>query len=180
MSMPSARGGRKPSAPLDLEVIRELKTGDLETILTSPKAGTGVTLAAIRHGHHLLAQALAKGCKPGEASLITGYSPSRISILQSDPAFAELISHYKSLVDERFTEVAERMKALGLSAMDELQERLEVNPEGFTNREMMELTELMLVKPGNGGGGRAPTGTLPMIAVQFVSAPGVTIEGKAE
>jgi hypothetical protein len=177
--VPSARGGRKPTLPLEITIVRDLSPDDLPQLAQpipadAPRSGM---LVKLRHGHHLLAQALAKGMKPGEAALATGYCLSRISVLQGDPAFAELLAHYRDLADVRFIDVAERMKGLGLTAMDEIQDRLDTTPEGFSNRELMELADLMLVK-----GKMAPQGGsagAPAIMVQFISSEsGVTIDGE--
>lgn len=165
-----ARGGRKPAQPSQIEIVRELGEGDLVELNGARSTSTPATLVSLRHGHHMLAQALAKGMKPGEASLVTGYSSSRISVLQTDPAFKELLAHYKSLADSQFVDVLERMKQLGLSSMEELQERLDLSPESFSHGQLMDLTELMLVK-GQGKGGGGPQTPGPTIEVKFISAP---------
>ena len=172
--MASARGGAKRAKPLEIEIVRGLTEQDLALIQSGEALGSEPPkLATLRHNHHLLAQTLAKGVKETEASLITGYSLSRISILKSDPAFKELLAGYASLHEEKFVEVLDRMKALGLSTLDEIQERLESDPGKFSNRELFELTELMLAKGRNlsapmGGSALGPGGVT--LNVKFVSA----------
>lgn len=161
----SARG--KKASPLAMRVVRELNEGDrAELENPSPKGVEIQQIAKLRHTHHMLARLLAQGTPPGEASLITGYSPSRISVLQRDPAFAELLTYYKTQTEQVYLNVHERMASLGMATVDELQERLESDPEAFSNRELMELAELLLdrtVAPpkgakgqAGGGGGAAP------------------------
>lgn len=189
-SLPSARGGRRVAQPLAIELVRSLTVEDVPLLENPPPVGSeSRAIAELRSTHHSLAQVLAKGHTNEEAALITGYSPSRISILRSDPAFAELLSHYQVMREQVFVDVLDRMKVLGLSTLEELQSRLEQRPEGFTARELMEMTELLLIKgrtgvAGAAGGERGPQGgNLPIINVSFVSADpkqSIVIDGKSE
>lgn len=174
LAIGSARGRR--AAPLSMSVVRELNAADLELILNPPPQGiTATPLSKLRHSHHMLARLLAEGRKPGECAMMTGYSPSRISILQNDPAFQELISYYKDNVEAKYLDVHERLAALGLSSLDELQERLENNPEDFKNRELMELAEFAmdrsLTKEARKGGAQQAGAVVPSVNVVFVGAP---------
>jgi len=88
-----ARGGRKPSAPLFIGEPRELTEDDLKELVNPTALNSAPSqLQRIRSTHHRLAQLVAEGRKGTEISLIMGYSQSRISILQSDPAFQALIA----------------------------------------------------------------------------------------
>jgi len=146
-SLRPARGGRKPrKKQVVWEVIRSLTLDDI-TLLNTTLPAPRQTLTQIRHSHHQLAQLLAEGRQQSEAALLTGYSPTYVSILKDDPTFQELIAYYASQTEMVFVDVLERMKSLGLSTLDELQARLEADPSDFSNRELMEQVELMLVKP---------------------------------
>lgn len=169
----SARGGRKLAAPLQIEVVRALTPDDLP-LLINPPPSTGPKQSAVqemRHGHHLLARTLAEGHSQEEASLITGYSPAYISTMKGSPAFEELLAYYQQQKELIFVDVMERMKALGLSGLDELQSRLAKEPDRIAFRELLELVETTLVKgrtpqaqqPGTGGPG-------VVVNVKFVSA----------
>jgi hypothetical protein len=174
VSFPDARGGRRPSGPaVQIAIARALTQDDLETLATRQAAPQGQRLARIRHSHHLLAQCLARGSTQAEASAITGYDPAYISALRGDPAFEELLAHYAGVAGELFVDVMERMKALGLSTIDEIAHRFESDPEAFSNRELMELAELMLIKPkrleqAQGAGAGAGAGA-PTININFVA-----------
>lgn len=162
VSFPDARGGRKRSEPVQIAIARPLTEADLETLAARSAAPTGQRLSRIRHSHHLLAQCIARGSTQAEASAITGYDPAYISALKGDPAFDELLAHYAGVAGDLFVDVLERMKALGLSTVDEISHRLETDADAFSNRELMELAELMLVKPRRidaigGAGGSAST-----------------------
>ena len=177
----SARG-RKP-APLEMMVRRELTLADKDE-LENPSARQSTTppLLRLRNTHHMLARCLAEGRPQAEVGLITGYSPSRISILQGDPAFQELIQYYKSQVEGMYLNVHERLAALGVSTIEELQQRLEDEPEGYSNRELMELASLTLDRsvapPKNKTQGQSQGGTGVAISVNFVQAPehGLTLD----
>jgi len=158
-----------------MEQVRELTGADLELIHNPPPKGIVATpLSRIRNSHHMLARLLASGKKPGEVSLITGYSPSRVSVLQNDPAFKELVEYYSTQVEAKYLDVHERLASLGLSTLDELQERLESDPQAFKNRELLELAEFALdrsvTKEARKGGGNGAGGP-PAISISFVGAP---------
>ncbi len=171
----SARG-RRGAAASGLEVVRELGSDDLP-LLCNPTAvaAPSQSLRQIRHSHHQLAQLLARGdSSQEEAALITGYSPSYISILKGDPAFRDLVSYYVGQREQRVVDVYERMRTLGLSTLDELQRRLEENPEEYTIRLLLEQLETLVVKPAQvartfGAAGSAG-GSAVSVSVNFVTA----------
>lgn len=173
-----ARGGRRASAPLMLEVARVLEPGDLQA-LGGAVAAPAQRLLQIRHSHHQLARLLCEGREQAEVSLLTGYAPSYISSLQNDPAFAELLTYYAIQREQVFIDTVEALKGLGLNTMAELQRRLEEAPEKFSNREIMEALELLLVKPmaaqakGPIGGQIGPA---PSINISFVGASPQTLD----
>lgn len=144
-----ARGGRRPArSDLTIEIVRSLTESDLPKLVSpDPLHSKPIPIQQLRSSHHQLAQLLAQGRPDNEVALITGYSPSRISILRSDPTFSELLASYQSIREKVFVDTLERMKVLGLSTLDELQERLEAEPHKWSNRELMEMADLMLVKP---------------------------------
>lgn len=159
--------------PLRLEVLRELGPDDVAA-MPSPAAKPPI-VAKLRHTHHLLARLLAEGRKAVEVSAITGYSQSRISILQQDPAFRELIEHYKSQVHEAYLNVHGRLAALGVTCVEELQERLEDNPGQFTPAQLREIAEMAFdrsVAPKKGAAAGASGAPGVSISVTFQdSAP---------
>ena len=187
----SARGARGPKAKgkVEVEFVRELQESDLEGLQKSgvpAPQGQGL-IAQLRYSHHQLAMLLARGASDVEASQITGYSPSWISSIKGDPAFRELLAYYGAQRELVNLDVLERMKALGMNSLEELQDRLESNPESFAPRELMELTELMLIKgraaPGSrqGAGPQAAGGGGGVVVnVKFVSPSGPIVDGRIE
>ena len=137
--------------PLTVGMSRELVSNDLTAELNS----TTPALKSIRETHHQLARLLASVLKQVEVSAITGFSQSRISILKADPAFAELIEHYRGVADSAFADVRGQLAGMSLDAVQELRDRLHDQPDSFRNRELMDLATAMLDRTGHG-----PTSTV--------------------
>lgn len=137
--------GRRELPPPELEFHRELAPEDAAAALAAgPEAGTPVPLGRIRAHHHLLARLLGEGRTAADCSRITGFTPSWISTLQTNPAFAELIDHYRGEVTEKYLDVHTRLAGLGASAVEELQDRLETDPNQFSVRALKEVAEMAL------------------------------------
>ena len=174
----SARGGQKASLPLTLEISRSLTAADIPTLLApAPKGSTSPLVKELRSQHHLLAQMIAKGDHDqNEIALLTGYSISRISILKQDPAFAMLVADYSAQRELVFQEVLDRMKGLGIMAAEELQARLEAEPDKWTKGELMQLmdragfSQNLPVKANGQGPGTGAHGPIA-VQVNFVSDP---------
>jgi hypothetical protein len=172
LAFKSARGARGPKAkqPLFVSFSRELNLADLDALNNpSPLGSETPVIKRLRSQHHTLARLLSGGMKAVEASLVTGYSQSRISLLQKDPAFQELMSYYKGQAEECFVDVHKRLGDLGTAVVEELQERLEEDPEGFSHKELLAVAELALdrsVAPPKTRVGQVG-GQLPSIAISF-------------
>lgn len=168
--LPPRRGGRV-ARRVRWQVVRVLRVpGDLP-LLFERQPRPRKTLKQIRHSHHQLARLLAEGVAQEEAGLITGYSPSYISVMKTDEAFQGLIQYYVTQREIKFVDVVDRMRSLGLSTLDELQARLESEPEEWTRRELMEMAELMLVKPAAARTPMVQNSLAPVsVNVRFVTA----------
>lgn len=138
--------GRQLSG-LEVELLGRADAADLVPS-SSVSTQQAPTIKRLKQIHHELARLIASGLSMAEVAASTGYSASRISILQKDPSFKGLVDHYKAHRDEIFCDVHKRMATLGLDAADELQERLETNPESFS---VGQLTELMKATLDRGG-----------------------------
>lgn len=115
--------GRAPRA-VEVEFLRDLGEADL-VLLASERQVTAPSIKRLRDRHHALARLLAQGMSNAEASAITGYDPSRISILKKDPTFAELVAHYHTQENALLAEFTERATTLTLEAMNVLQDAAE-------------------------------------------------------
>jgi hypothetical protein len=134
---------------LTAEAVRELTTADLE-LLNTDRGVKPVSIQRLRDSHHALAKALARGMDNTEASVHTGYSISRISILRSDPAFSELVESYRQQQNLAEANVTERISTLKLDFLEELRSRLEEKPETFSNRETLDCFKELADRSGNG------------------------------
>lgn len=135
--------GTPAPVPFAVAYARDLTPDDLVILDTVPAGETVTPVKRLRFAHHTLARLLAGGKAPAEAAAITGHAVQRVRDLQSgDPAFRELIAHYKSVIDQQYMDAAARLAMLGMTATEELQERIEESPGKFTNRELKEVIEM--------------------------------------
>lgn len=135
--------------PLAAAVSRELSLEDLILLETTPLGSKPPAIQKIRAIHHAAARLLAVGTKSRDVAIATGLCESRISILQCDPAFAELVSFYSAREDQRFEDVQERARILGLSALEELQERLEESPKEIPSKILVSIMTASLDRGGH-------------------------------
>lgn len=139
--------GRAKKAPQAL-YVRDLTNADLDMLAT--ERGTAARpIQRLRDRHHFLARCLANGMSNTEASAVTGYDPSRISILIKDPTFKELVSHYQVVKDSFRAEFQDRAELLALTAMNELQERLEDDPESMSAPTLLEVMKTTADRTGH-------------------------------
>lgn len=149
LQLGSARGGRRQpaSGPVSVTTVRALGPDDIELLENPPPVGSVPSIPEIRHQHHQIAGLLARGIPNTEISLITGYSQSFISTLRNAPDMKELVGYYAGMAEERTVDALARLRQLGITAVEELQTRVNEAPEKFTSGMLMELTELGLLKP---------------------------------
>jgi hypothetical protein len=177
-------------------VVRELNEADLVAFgegVRFPDGGGGLAqgggvIKSLKQSHHSVAKLMAAGHRDVQIAAITGYSQSRLSVLKHAPAFQELIAFYRESSTAEFVNAQARVAGLALDTIEELHERLVESPEDFTNKELLEMAEVMMdrsIAPPKGakGGVATTNGGTPNITISFVKADavtGVTIEGKAE
>lgn len=137
--------------PWQVEIVRPLGPEDFALLqLPSTAPDPRAPLSRIRDPHHMMARLLAQGKAPIEVSAITGYTPARIRTLQNDPAFQELLHHYTAQEMSVEADVTAQIRHLALSAAATLQERLEAEPESFSNKELRELAQTGFDRIGHG------------------------------
>lgn len=121
--------------PRPIHEIKVLTKDDLAIL--AEKRDTPV-VARFRDSHHMVARLMATGLRSDLVAEQTGYSRTRVLTLAGDPAFRELVAHYRELVTKDFAEAtrdfvalatvnmmkAERMLSDKLDAADEMDETL--------------------------------------------------------
>lgn len=154
--VPRAGPGRAPK-PLRSEYTRDLTLADLSMPAVSTQKPP--SLVKLRDTHHSLARTLATGMSEHEASLVTGYSASRISILKADPQFQELLEFYRETSTEVVADFRKRMVDVGLDALSALQERLDEKPDDFTPGLLREIVKDMADRTGHAPA-KGPSGSV--------------------
>lgn len=115
--------------------------------------------------HHRLAQALAEGIPPGEAALLCGYVASRVSILQNDKAFRELVAFYSTKRAEQFIETGRQLSEVASTALGILQDRLEEKPDDFSSSQLLSIAATAADRSGFG-----PSSTQRVVSVTVGAA----------
>lgn len=107
------------------------------------------TVKALRHTHHRLAQLLAGGMNETIAAKLCNYTPQRVSHIKSDPAFVQLLDHYKGQVDDEFADFVTAAAALNMDFMGRLQQMLDEDPEKFGPGHLMDAIKLLADRTGH-------------------------------
>ena len=145
---PAPRGRGRAKAQLTAEFARELGESDL-ALLASERGIKPPRIAKIRDRHHALARSLAAGATDAQASAITGYDPSRISILKQDPTFKDLMAFYHKHEDAMLSDFVERTTTLSLTAVNEIADRLEDDPDSFSVGTLLEVAKFTADRTGH-------------------------------
>ena len=143
--------GRRATV-LDMEYLGDVEMEDLversQGLPANIAEQQAPSLARIRGIHHELAKLLASGLTPTEVSAATGYCLSRISCLQKDPAFKDLLAYYHIASAEVFVDIKKQLATLSSDVLGEIQDRLETKPESFSPSALAELAKLTLDRSG--------------------------------
>ena len=83
---------------------------------------------SIRAAHHRVAAMLANDFKIADVVRTTGFSRRTIGLLESNPAFRDLMAHYTGLREERMGDMQGRVETSATRLLDELDCRLD-DPE---------------------------------------------------
>lgn len=149
LGLETIRGRGRPKAQIEVALVRPVTRADI-ALASVPKGMAAPPLKRLRDRHHALARALSSGMSEADAAALTGYDISRVSILKADPTFRELLEFYRGTVTEAYLDMHAQLAALGMDAADELQHRLETNPESLENKELMALVTISADRTGHG------------------------------
>ena len=105
-------------------------------------------LQKIRSIHHQVAIMLAGGTKAMEISRTLGLAPSRIYILQQDPAFQELLEAYKGASISESLDAQMRALGLGTLAMEQLMDKMLSETDEFSPSLLLKVATEMLDRSG--------------------------------
>lgn len=94
--------------------IRDLVRADMEELKGERRTPA---VDRFKDPHHRIARMFASGMRTRDVHAASGYSYMRITSLYADPAFQELIAHYRNLVDEAWVETQEDFYTLATSNM---------------------------------------------------------------
>lgn len=139
----------RAAKPLDFEFVRELEPSDLAA-LQNEQGIKAVPLKRLAQRHHALARCLASGMRPGEAATSCGYDPSRVSILQADASFKELVHFYSANVDAQYQDFHAQMAATSTEALAVIRDRLEESPEDISTEQLRKIVETTADRTGHG------------------------------
>jgi hypothetical protein len=117
-----------------------------------PPAQKPPSIKALRDSHHGVARLLARGLAPAEVSSITGYALSRISSLQRDPSFAELLQHYRYETRDARRDLEAMYLGIATDFLQHAHERLLDEPETVSVADAVDAFKVIADR-----GGMAPT-----------------------
>ena len=135
---------------IDFEVVRPIVESDLVRLSMEEKLVKPNPIKRLSSRHHALARCIAGGMSSGEAAISCGYLTSSVSILLSDPTFAELVAKYRANIEAKFLGVQEKIAGLAEDAFDILQDRVNSDPDKIDTRDLMEIAKLAADRSGNG------------------------------
>jgi hypothetical protein len=146
----------RAAKPVVAAVVRELDAADL-VLLSSEKGVKPSAIKRLTERHHALARNLASGMPIGEAAVLQGYSLSRVSILQNDPAFNELLEFYREDAQRPYRDLHNRLSGLSMDAAEELASRLEEDMQAEDTKDkkvsigqLLEITKMGADRTGFG------------------------------
>lgn len=147
-SAPLGRTVARMASPAPLLLAeRPLKESDILGLGTRA-AVKPEPLTKVSQRHHALARCLAAGMSSVDAALATGYSTTRVFILQTDELFQELVAFYTDAQTDVFKANAEQLQGLTSEALALLRDRIESGE--VTTKELIEAAKLAADRSGHG------------------------------
>lgn len=142
--------GKRATGPIDYCVARELTALDITERMVVSVDSQPAPLQRLRDSHHHVARLLSDGQSAVYISAITGYAPNTIAQLKRDPAFQELMEHYKNEVAEIFIDVTKRLRDVSLDAVTTISDRLAENPDAIATKDLISVAQMGADRSGNG------------------------------
>jgi hypothetical protein len=133
--------------------IREVTRADLAHLTVKREAAAVQTL---RDNHHRIARAVASGMMVTDIAAVCGVSITRVTSLRGDPAFAELVAHYRAIITTEWAQqdtVIEFLRTNALKAQAMISDKLDdASDRGdfLPTRDLLGIAELGLDRTGYG------------------------------
>ncbi len=148
------RGKHGPAKTPEVSDLRVLGRADLAVLAVKRPTNS---LAALRDSHHRVARAIAAGMRGEDLTTLVGYSATRVSILRADPAFQELIAHYRGMVNADFATamdpVIEMLASVRAKSLAMIEDKIDAAAEAnefLPSRDLATFAELGLDRTGYG------------------------------
>lgn len=139
----------RPVKMVRVDYSRDLTSADMAA-LALPRGVVQPSLKRIHASHHAVARCMAQGMRLNQIALITGYSYVRVQSLQNDPAFRALIADYEAEARVLNADMHERMKQMGLDALELLHERMQDKPEELSTPLVLDVVKALADRTGHG------------------------------
>lgn len=143
------RTSGRATIPVNHTYVGPLTEADIAA-LDLPRNTAPSAIARLTQRHHALARTLASGRTVSEAAFICGYEIARVSTLQSDPTFKELLAFYRKDVDRQYADFHATLAGMSHDAAEEIRRRLEDNPEDINLASLIDITKLGADRTGYG------------------------------
>jgi len=134
--------------------IRELSREDLQH-LAKRRAPVGVQ--SLKDSHHRVARAVASGLNNIQTADACGITTARVSQLRQDPAFIDLVAHYRSMLTAEWIReadpVVEMLGAIRQKSLAMIEDKIDqaaANDEFLPSRDLASFAELGLDRTGYG------------------------------
>lgn len=105
-------------------------------------------LKRVREKHHTVARLIAKGMQQSLVATISGYDQAYLSVLLNNPAMQELIEMYRMQAGAVHEVVGEKLRTVGLKALEKLDEQIEANK--LSNNDLIQAAKLGFDRAGHG------------------------------
>lgn len=147
------RGARAITPKPEVTNIRSVKREDLAHLTVKREPNVVQTL---RDNHHRIARAVASGMSNHEIAATCGVGYNRISVLKGDPAFADLVAHYRAIITSEWANqdtVIEFMRSNSMKAQAMISDKLDAAAEAnefLPTRDLLGIAEFGVDRTGYG------------------------------
>lgn len=140
------RRGRQPKERV-IHEVKALTRDDLNLLQAAREQKAVPLVQKFRDTHHRLARLMAAGLRNRDVAIASGYSESRVLMFSSDPAFMELVAHYRNTVTEGFKdevsgffEIATQNMVIAERQISEKLEQAEEDGTTLPTRELLAIS----------------------------------------